>query len=465
MLNLQGRTRSGYAVAFILLISSFVLIYYANSRIERTNRKLHDAHEADAATDSLRLMLARAHGYVQQYFAAGDTKHLRLYQEGEKGWGQLSLQLRQQVDRAFFPQESFDQVSWLLISYRYKMTHAINLYQRQQGNWRDQWLTANKSANEQFAELDQQLRRVTDSAAVYMSNAFKTTERAATASKIIAFVSLLFAGIVILFTWYTYNRESRGRQLALNLSSAQGDELAVKVSELRKANEELNALRNIEKFAATGRIARTIAHEVRNPITNISMAVEQLEEYQTDREDFSMLLSLISRNAQRINALASSLLQATRFDDLLIRPYPLAQLVEECLFVAKDRTGFQAVQIHKYFLDRQCEVLVDVSRIKIAILNVIINALEAVEDRQGLIEIWLFCEDGFGRIEIRDNGPGMEEMMIQNLFEPFFTSKGGGNGLGLTNSQNIILNHRGRIMVESEPGKGAKFLLLIPCVV
>ena len=104
-------------------------------------------------------------------------------------------------------------------------------------------------------------------------------------------------------------------------------------------------------------------------------------------------------------------------------------------------------------------------RIKIAILNVIINALEAVEDRQGLIEIWLFCEDGFGRIEIRDNGPGMEEMTIQNLFEPFFTSKGAGNGLGLTNSQNIILNHRGRILVESEAGKGAKFVLLIPTVV
>lgn len=442
-----------------------MLIYYANSRIERTNRKLHDAQQADAATDSLRLMLAQTQAYVQQYFTDGKVAHLRLYREGEKGWEQLSLQLRRQIDREFFPQDSFGQLSWQLISYRYKMTHAINLYQQREGNWRPQWEMANRSATAQFRELDQQLGRITDAAGQYMSSAYKTTERAATASKMIAVVSLLFAGIVILFTWYTYNRESRGRQVALNFSSAQGEELAAKVNELRKVNEELNALRNIEKFAATGRIARTIAHEVRNPITNISMAVEQLEEYQTDREDFSMLLTLISRNAHRINALASSLLQATRFDDLLIRPYPLAQLVEECLFVARDRTGFQAVQIHKYFLDRQCEVLVDVPRIKIAILNVIINALEAVEDRQGLIEIWLFCEDGFGRIEIRDNGPGMEEMMIQNLFEPFFTSKGSGNGLGLTNSQNIILNHRGRIMVESEPEKGAKFVLLIPCVV
>ena len=465
MINVQGKTRSGYVIAFVLLVSSFLLIYYANSRIERANRKLQEAQTADAAGDSLRLMLTRAQAYVQQYFADGQVKHLRLYHEWETAWGQFALQLRRLVDPDFLPQESFDQLSWLLISYRYKMSNAISLYQRKEGNWRQQWMAANTSAGDQFAELDQQLAQITDAHARYMSGAFQITHRAATASKIIALLSLLMAVIVICFTWYMYNRENLGRKEALQFSSTQGEELAARITELRRVNEELNALRNNEKFAATGRIARTIAHEVRNPITNISMAVEQLEEYQTDRPDFSMLLSLISRNADRINVLASSLLQATRFDDLLIRPYPLAQLVEECLFVAKDRTGFQSVQIHKYFLDRQCEVLVDVPRIKIAILNVIINALEAVEDRQGLIEIWLFCEDGFGRIEIRDNGPGMEEMTIQNLFEPFFTSKGAGNGLGLTNSQNIILNHRGRILVESEAGKGAKFVLLIPTVV
>ena len=93
-------------------------------------------------------------------------------------------------------------------------------------------------------------------------------------------------------------------------------ELEERVNELKKVNTELEELRSIEKFAATGRIARTIAHEVRNPLTNISLAAEQLKETNKPDEETELLLDMIGRNVNRINQLVSDLLNATRFEQL-----------------------------------------------------------------------------------------------------------------------------------------------------
>ena len=106
-----------------------------------------------------------------------------------------------------------------------------------------------------------------------------------------------------------------------------------------------------------------------------------------------------------------------------------------------------------------CAISADKEKVKIALLNLIVNSVEAIEKNEGLLKINTRSEHGKCLVEIIDNGVGMDAVSLSKLFEPYFTTKQKGNGLGLTNTQNIILNHKGSIQVESTPGKGTSFIL------
>ena len=96
---------------------------------------------------------------------------------------------------------------------------------------------------------------------------------------------------------------------------------------------------------------------------------------------------------------------------------------------------------------------VDKEKIKLAFLNIIVNAIEAMEKDKGVLTIRTFKQGNKCIVEFSDNGTGMDEDTVQKLFDPYFTSKANGNGLGLTNTQNIILNHKGNINVRSKVGQ------------
>ena len=217
-------------------------------------------------------------------------------------------------------------------------------------------------------------------------------------------------------------------------------------------------MRLIEKFAVTGRIARTIAHEVRNPLTNISLATEQIRDLdgQSD-EDGSVLLNMIERNVNRINQLVSDLLNSTRIDQLEFTPVNINNLVNEALEQAQDRLELNRIRVEKYFDKQICEIWVDKEKMKLAFLNIIVNAIEAMPTESGVLAIRTLKKDDRCVIEFKDNGSGMDNETMKKLFEPYFTSKAKGNGLGLANTQNIILNHKGSINVNSVVGAGSTF--------
>jgi len=215
-------------------------------------------------------------------------------------------------------------------------------------------------------------------------------------------------------------------------------------------------MRNCYK-CATGRIARTIAHEVRNPLTNIDLASSQLKTDITDPDkNMLYLFDIIDRNSKRINKLISDLLNTTKFSELNFTSVSINDLMEESLAMAKDRIGLQHVIIEKTY-DATCCIQVDKEKLKIAFLNIIINAIEAMEPEKGILSIVTKTEGGHCIVTISDNGTGMDEAALSKLFEPYFTSKPNGNGLGLANTQNIIFNHKGFITVSSNEGKGTTF--------
>lgn len=123
------------------------------------------------------------------------------------------------------------------------------------------------------------------------------------------------------------------------------------------------------------------------------------------------------------------------------------------------RIHLKEIKLEKNYSADKIEINVDADKIKTALLNLIINAVEAMESGNGILKISSANGSQRSIITIQDNGSGIDPENQKKLFEPFFSNKSQGMGLGLTATQNIILSHQGTIEVESEPGRGTKFII------
>jgi signal transduction histidine kinase len=273
-------------------------------------------------------------------------------------------------------------------------------------------------------------------------------------------ISLVIAFLISVYGFITYSRENRARRQADRKVFEYQEQMKERIVELDKANKELIRIRSIEKFAASGRIARTIAHEIRNPLTNINLATDQLKvDLEGKNGNTTVILELIDRNSLRIDRLVTGLLNSTKFADLARTRVSVNQLLDEVLEMAKERIRVNNIVVSKNYTNDICDISVDREKIKIAFLNIVVNAIEAMEPGKGILQLRTTNKDGKCMVIIRDNGPGIDTDTLSKLFEPYFTSKPQNAGLGLTHTQNIILNHDGSINTESEPGKGTSFTI------
>jgi signal transduction histidine kinase len=233
------------------------------------------------------------------------------------------------------------------------------------------------------------------------------------------------------------------------------DGIAVTINDISKRKNALQKLMNAEKLTVTGRLARTIAHEVRNPLTNINLSIEHLKD--TSPDDQEMYHDIIKRNSERINQLITELLNSSKPAELKLDTWPVNKLLDETLELAIDRIRLKEIKLEKDYCPDEIEINIDAGKVKTALLNLLINAIEAMEPGKGVLKISCRSIDHRCVITVEDNGSGIEKDHLEHLFEPFFSKKSKGMGLGLTATQNIILTHKGTVDVESSPGKGTKF--------
>jgi PAS domain S-box-containing protein len=214
----------------------------------------------------------------------------------------------------------------------------------------------------------------------------------------------------------------------------------------------------IEKLRSTATLLRTLAHEVRNPLTNINLSVEQLKP-ELNSEDANIYLDIIARNCGRIDSLISELLDLSRPAEISLQKSGLQEIIDSTLAAASDRISLKNIRLELAFPQEPAFVMADREKLKIALLNILINAVEAVPPQSGVINISIRKESRHYRIYINDNGGGIPEENISRIFEPYFTSKTNGFGLGLAATWNILQSHRAGIDVNSQLGEGTSFIL------
>jgi len=234
------------------------------------------------------------------------------------------------------------------------------------------------------------------------------------------------------------------------------------ITNLKRA-EKANLL--IEKLGATGRLVRTLAHEVRNPLNNINMSVEQLlQSPETPQEESPLFLDIIQRNSKRIGDIITELLDTSRPTDLVFDRCTLQAVMDDSIAEALDRITLQHVNMQIRYANEPCYIMGNKEKLKIAFLNIIINAVEAVASITGELKISIDSSRETHTVMIRDNGCGIPEENISRLFEPYFTSKRNGMGLGLAATLNILQSHKASIDVTSMLKKGTTFLITFPAV-
>jgi signal transduction histidine kinase len=242
-----------------------------------------------------------------------------------------------------------------------------------------------------------------------------------------------------------------------------------------------------DRLATLGQMAASMAHEIRNPLAAMDVQCTLLARRLTEDPECQPLLDRISSEIKRLNRSVDSCLQYVRPVSLELKPADLNALVEEAAAVAAKRRRGASIRF-----DSEAglsEFLMDEALLRQVLVNLLLNALEAVGDRPGG-EVRVLTQSltisgqasvpyqptdstpgdpwnavrRYAVVRVIDNGSGIDEETRDRMFDPFYTTKSGGSGVGLAVAKKIIASHRGMIDVVSAPGEGAEIVLRLPMI-
>lgn len=228
--------------------------------------------------------------------------------------------------------------------------------------------------------------------------------------------------------------------------------------EIREKQEELI---KAERLATIGELATGIAHEIRNPLSGMAIALELMKD-ETTNPEHKQTISDILKELARLERIIGELLQLGHPKSLNLIECDPNEIVETALNLISLKAKEKGISIEKR-LECKERFQVDPEQIEQVLLNLLINGIEAIDGSSpGRITIETGSSDGEVQIRISDTGCGFSQENKERIFQPFFSTKEHGTGLGLAISRRIVETHKGRILISSEEGKGATFTVVIP---
>lgn len=243
--------------------------------------------------------------------------------------------------------------------------------------------------------------------------------------------------------------------------------IIINFKDLTEKQKLMEMLRQSDRMAAIGELSAAIAHEIRNPLASIGNAAELLQDNmpESDKPHVTKLLSIIEKESERLQRISNDFLAFARVRDPESTAIPLKRIIDDILLlIANDPRNTGDVSINN-LIGGDLVVLFDEDHLKQCLINIIINALDALD---GSGEIVLTTErnaelaPGYLRLIIYDSGPGFVKEAAGRMFEPFFSTKGGGTGLGLAQVRKLVIANNGRILARNRDGAGAELALDIP---
>lgn len=242
-------------------------------------------------------------------------------------------------------------------------------------------------------------------------------------------------------------------------------ELQVTSEELAKVNRELKdsfeQIKRADRLSAIGQLSASLAHEIRNPLASIDGAANLIESAQTSEEMRKGSLAIIHKEIQRLNRLLTNLLDFARPRQPEFQAVDPARLIESIIGLAGHSAEQKGITLRKDVSASVPSFECDPEQIKQVVLNLTINAVQAMTG-PGDVVLSAHQRNSSVVISVRDHGPGVDEENMDKIFNPFFTTKDTGTGLGLSVVYQIVTQHGGLVRPEQNPDGGMTFSVILP---
>jgi len=225
-------------------------------------------------------------------------------------------------------------------------------------------------------------------------------------------------------------------------------------------------MRQADRLATVGRLAANMAHEIRNPLASISGAVQMLVRDLPANGGRERLVEIVLRELGRLNDLVGDFLDYARPAPMAPIAVDMSQLLDEVLLLIEHRSLPPNLKIIREY-GESLIAHVDPQQMRQAIWNLCLNAVQAIPDGNGEIRVGsrlLSSDPGRVQLWISDTGSGIAEDDLPHVFEPFYSTKPEGSGLGLAVVYRVVQDHRGQIEMRTQPGEGTTFTLTLPAV-
>jgi len=238
------------------------------------------------------------------------------------------------------------------------------------------------------------------------------------------------------------------------------------ITDLKYKLELEEKLNQAERVAVIGRLTQGVAHEIRNPLNVINLSIDHVNKKfppddEANRKQFTGILSSIKDEIGRLNKMVTDLLNYGRPSHLTLQAVDVGELVDETIAFVRAQADLQGVNITVTHNGESAEVSGDAERLKSCMSNIAINALQAMPSG-GSLTADVRQSNGYVEVSISDTGVGISEESLGKVFEPYFSTKQAGFGLGLAVTKKIIEDHQGQIEVTSDLNRGTTFTIKLP---
>ncbi len=238
------------------------------------------------------------------------------------------------------------------------------------------------------------------------------------------------------------------------------------MEQLRESREEIERLHHTqisraEHLATLGEMATGLAHEIRNPLAGIAGVIEIIGRDLPSTSPARAVVKDVRQEIAQINRILTDLLETARPHPPQICRSNLNTTVEHTVMLARQQVLSKPIKIELQGAPDLPEVEHDSDQIHQVLLNLLLNAVQAMENG-GTVRVEIGSREGYASVVVSDTGRGIPAQLLPNIFRPFFTTKGNGTGLGLSLARRIVEEHHGRIEVSSVVGKGSRFEVLLP---
>lgn len=253
------------------------------------------------------------------------------------------------------------------------------------------------------------------------------------------------------------------------------DELRSMAHKLREREEmirnQAKELVKADRFSTIGKMSTQIAHEIRNPLNAMGLKLELLEEIVEeasgngrDNREIRDAVVAIGKEIDRLREITDYYLKFAKFPRVEKEHIDLSVVINDLVMFYRDEAKRKGIEVDLE-LDRQLRCQADPNLLRHAVANLLRNSIEALQQSQvvgGRITFRAWRDEGCIRVQVKDNGPGIPKDAMDHIFEPFFSTKKTGTGLGLTLVHQVVKEHSGEVRASSEPGEGTVFTITIP---